>query len=51
MHAKFPGKLLAYNCSPSFNWAKHLKDEQIATFQQARAPAGMILPFSHIVYV
>jgi isocitrate lyase len=36
VHAKFPGKLLAYNCSPSFNWAKHLKDEQIATFQQAR---------------
>ena len=36
VHAKFPGKLLAYNCSPSFNWAKHLKDEQIASFQQAR---------------
>jgi isocitrate lyase len=30
---KFPGKLLAYNCSPSFNWRKHLSDEQIETFQ------------------
>ena len=48
MHAKFPGKLLAYNCSPSFNWAKHLKDEQIATFQQARAPAD-IFPLRHTV--
>jgi isocitrate lyase len=34
IHAKFPGKLLAYNCSPSFNWKKKLSDEQIATFQQ-----------------
>src|SRR3954449_11419365 len=30
---QFPGKPLAYNCSPSFNWRKHLSDEQIATFQ------------------
>jgi Isocitrate lyase family len=35
---QFPGKVLAYNCSPSFNWAKHLKDQEIATFQQARSP-------------
>jgi len=33
MHEKFPGKLLAYNCSPSFNWTKHLDDDQIASFQ------------------
>lgn len=33
IHAKFPGKLLAYNCSPSFNWKKHLDDETIAKFQ------------------
>ena len=30
IHEKFPGKLLAYNCSPSFNWKKHLSDEEIA---------------------
>ena len=34
IHKKFPGKLLAYNCSPSFNWKKHLSDAEIATFQQ-----------------
>ena len=34
IHEKFPGKLLAYNCSPSFNWKKHLSDAEIATFQQ-----------------
>ncbi len=34
MHEKFPGKLLAYNCSPSFNWRKHLDDDQIASFQE-----------------
>lgn len=33
IHAKYPGKLLAYNCSPSFNWKKHLSDKQIASFQ------------------
>lgn len=33
IHAKYPGKLLAYNCSPSFNWKKKLSDEEIATFQ------------------
>ncbi len=32
MHAKFPGKLLSYNCSPSFNWKKHLDDKTIASF-------------------
>ena len=33
IHARFPGKLLAYNCSPSFNWKKYLNDSEIATFQ------------------
>jgi isocitrate lyase len=33
IHERFPGKLLAYNCSPSFNWRRALEDEQIATFQ------------------
>ena len=33
IHAKYPGKLLAYNCSPSFNWKRHLSDPQIASFQ------------------
>ena len=33
IHAKFPGKLLAYNCSPSFNWKKKLGDEEIASFR------------------
>jgi isocitrate lyase len=34
IHAKYPGKLLAYNCSPSFNWRKHLSDAQVAAFQR-----------------
>ena len=34
IHERFPGKPLAYNCSPSFNWRKHLDDGEIATFQQ-----------------
>ena len=33
IHNKFPGKMLAYNCSPSFNWKKHLSDSEIAEFQ------------------
>ena len=33
IHESFPGKLLAYNCSPSFNWKKHLDDVEIAGFQ------------------
>jgi isocitrate lyase len=33
IHAQFPGKLLAYNCSPSFNWKKKLDDTTIANFQ------------------
>ncbi|MAM53257.1 isocitrate lyase [Microbacterium sp. UBA3394] len=42
---KFPGKLLAYNCSPSFNWKRHLDDEQIATFQADLAALGYKFQF------
>src|SRR5205809_503854 len=34
IHAKYPGKMLAYNCSPSFNWRKHLSEAQVASFQK-----------------
>jgi len=34
IHGKYPGKMLAYNCSPSFNWRKHLSEAQIAAFQK-----------------
>jgi isocitrate lyase len=34
IHAKYPGKMLAYNCSPSFNWRKHLSEAQVAAFQK-----------------
>jgi isocitrate lyase len=40
VHAKFPGKWLAYNCSPSFNWAKHLDDKQLQTFQEKLGEYG-----------
>jgi len=40
IHEKFPGKLLAYNCSPSFNWKKNLSDEDIATFQEQLGEMG-----------
>ncbi len=40
IHARFPGKLLAYNCSPSFNWKKNLDDRTIAHFQQSLAEMG-----------
>ena len=36
IHAKFPGKMLAYNCSPSFNWKRKLSDAQIAEYQKVR---------------
>ena len=45
IHEKFPGKLLAYNCSPSFNWKKHLNDDEIATFQQEIAKMGYKFQF------
>ncbi len=45
VHAQFPGKLLAYNCSPSFNWRKHLDDKTIASFQQELAGMGYRFQF------
>jgi isocitrate/methylisocitrate lyase len=45
VHEKFPGKLLAYNCSPSFNWSKHLDDAQIARFQRDLADMGYRFQF------
>ena len=40
VHAKFPGKMLAYNCSPSFNWKKNLNDADIAKFQRELGKMG-----------
>jgi isocitrate lyase len=45
IHEKFPGKLLAYNCSPSFNWKKKLDDETIAKFQQELGKMGYKFQF------
>jgi isocitrate lyase len=45
IHAKFPGKLLAYNCSPSFNWQKKLDDAPIANFQQQLGKMGYKFQF------
>jgi isocitrate lyase len=45
IHAKFPGKLLAYNCSPSFNWKKKLDEETIASFQQELGKMGYKFQF------
>ncbi|HUR80902.1 MAG TPA: isocitrate lyase [Thermoanaerobaculia bacterium] len=45
VHAKFPGKLLAYNCSPSFNWAKKLSADEIASFQSELGKLGYKFQF------
>jgi len=45
VHAKFPGKMLAYNCSPSFNWKKHLDDDTIARFQRELGAMGYKFQF------
>jgi isocitrate lyase len=45
IHEKFPGKLLAYNCSPSFNWRKNLSDAQIEAFQRELAGMGYKFQF------
>ena len=45
IHAKFPGKLLAYNCSPSFNWRKHLDEATIAKFQRELGEMGYKFQF------
>ena len=45
IHAHYPGKLLAYNCSPSFNWRKKLSPEAIATFQETIGKMGYVFQF------
>ncbi|MEF2155390.1 isocitrate lyase [Luteimonas sp. FXH3W] len=45
IHAKYPGKMLAYNCSPSFNWKKNLDDATIASFQRELAAMGYKFQF------
>ncbi|TKH05022.1 isocitrate lyase [Peribacillus simplex] len=45
IHAEFPGKLLAYNCSPSFNWKAKLSDEQIANYQVELGKLGYKFQF------
>ena len=45
MHAEFPGKPLAYNCSPSFNWRRHLDDETIERFQRELGAMGYKFQF------
>ena len=45
IHAKFPGKMLAYNCSPSFNWKKKLDDAGIASFQKELGAMGYKFQF------
>jgi isocitrate/methylisocitrate lyase len=45
IHELYPGKLLAYNCSPSFNWRRHLSDAEIAGFQRDLARMGYRFQF------
>ena len=45
IHERYPGKLLAYNCSPSFNWRRHLSDAEIAGFQRDLAAMGYRFQF------
>jgi isocitrate lyase len=45
VHAKYPGKKLAYNCSPSFNWKKNLDEKTIATFQKQLGEMGYAFQF------
>jgi isocitrate lyase len=45
IHAQFPGKLLAYNCSPSFNWRRHLDEQTIANFQKELGAMGYKFQF------
>ena len=45
IHERFPGKLLAYNCSPSFNWKAHLDDDTIARFQRDLGSLGYAFQF------
>ena len=45
IHAEFPGKMLAYNCSPSFNWSKHLSAMEIRSFQEELEQMGYMFQF------
>jgi isocitrate lyase len=45
IHAVYPGKLLAYNCSPSFNWSKHLTEKEMGTFREELAELGYKFQF------
>jgi len=45
IHKEYPGKLLAYNCSPSFNWKRHLSDTQLAGFQRELGAMGYKFQF------
>jgi isocitrate lyase len=45
IHAEFPGKMLAYNCSPSFNWSAHLDEGTIARFQKELGAMGYRFQF------
>ncbi|HVI46378.1 MAG TPA: isocitrate lyase [Chitinophaga sp.] len=45
IHQKFPGKLLAYNCSPSFNWKKHLSEKEMSSFREELAAMGYRFQF------
>ncbi len=45
IHEKFPDKILAYNCSPSFNWKQSLSDDEIATFQEKLSSFGYKFQF------
>jgi isocitrate lyase len=45
IHSKFPGKLLAYNCSPSFNWSKHMSKEEAGSFQHKLSDMGYKFQF------
>jgi isocitrate lyase len=45
IHARYPGKMLAYNCSPSFNWKQYLDDATIATFQKELGAMGYRFQF------
>src|SRR5581483_5578143 len=45
VHAEFPGKLLAYNCSPSFNWRRRLSERDIARFQRELGAMGYRFQF------
>lgn len=48
IHAEYPGKLLAYNCSPSFNWASKLSQQEMETFREDLAALGFRFSLLHL---